>query len=140
MPRSKKVYWTIRVLALGLGLFFVYAGGKKLFLPPAPRTGGPSTVPPEFIELIKALKSTGFYMEMVGWFQFIAGGLMLARPTVLIGALMLIPVTFNIFVIHIGLDNRVGEFVFTGALFLANAVVVFYHRDHLIVRKSQLPS
>lgn len=123
--------WILAVLAIGLGLFFVYAGGKKLFLPPAPRPDGPSAVPQEFIDLIRALKAAGPYMTMVGLVQFISGLMLLVRPTRLIGALMLLPVTFNIFAIHLMLDDRVGEFVFTGFLLVVNGAVVLAYLGRL---------
>lgn len=120
----------LTVIAIALGLFFMYAGGKKIFLPPAPRPDGVSTVPQAFIDLIRALKAAGPFMYMVGWLQFIAGALLLIRPTRLLGALLLAPITFNIFVIHVLLDNRWDEYLLTGLLLAANLLIVFsyFHR------------
>jgi hypothetical protein len=126
------------VAAVLLGLFFIYAGGKKLFFP-APRPEGISTVPQEFIDLIRALKATGYYMEMVGWFQLIAGILLLYRPTMLIGAWLLAPVTFNIFTIHLALDNRWDEYVLTGVLFTINAWIVLYYIKNLWLKRVTAP-
>lgn len=121
----------LTAVALALGLFFMYAGGKKIFLPPAPRPEGISTVPQEFIDLIRALKAAGPYMLMVGWIQFVAGAMLIIRPTRLLGALLLAPITFNIFAIHLMLDNRPGEYLFTGLLLAANLIVVFSHFKRL---------
>lgn len=121
-------------LAIALGLFFIYAGGKKLFITPAPRPAGAvSTVPQEFIDLIRAFKSTGYFMLMVGWFQLIAGLLLLYRKTILIGALILLPITWNIFSIHVALDNRVDEYVLTGLLFAGNVAIVLSYFSKLII-------
>lgn len=123
--------WALRIIGIALGLFFIYAGAKKLFLPPAPRTGGPTTIPPEFIDLIKALKSSSYFMIMVAWFQLISGVLLIWDKTRLIGALLLIPITFNIFAMHVVLDNRWDENLFTGLLLLANVWLIIPHLPNL---------
>jgi uncharacterized membrane protein YphA (DoxX/SURF4 family) len=121
----------LNIIGLALGLFFIYAGAKKLFLPPAPRTGGSGTVPPEFIDLIKALKASGYFMIMVAWFQLISGSLLIWTKTRLIGALLLLPITFNIFTMHVILDNRWDENLLTGLLFLANIWLVLPYLPQL---------
>jgi len=121
----------LTAVAVALGLFFMYAGGKKIFLPPAPRPDGVSAVPREFIDLVRALKAAGPYMLMVGWIQFVAGAMLIFRPTRLLGALLLAPITFNIFAIHLMLDNRPGEYLFTGLLLAANLIVVFSYFKRL---------
>jgi len=128
---SKQKNILLTAVAVALGLFFMYAGGKKVFLPPTPRPEGVSTVPREFIDLIRALKAAGPYMLMVGWIQFVAGAMLIIRPTRLLGALLLAPITFNIFAIHLMLDNRPGEYLFTGLLLAANLIVVFSHFKRL---------
>ncbi|MCA1761433.1 MAG: hypothetical protein LC664_00325 [Flavobacteriales bacterium] len=123
----------LRLVAVLLGLFFIYAGAKKLFVPPEPRTDGHSTVPAEFIDLIRAFKGSGYFMIMVAWFQLTAGALLLWKRTMLIGALLLLPVTFNIFAIHVALDNRMGEYIFTGILLAANSAIVLTYLRQLIL-------
>lgn len=124
-----------RIVAIALGLFFIYAGGKKLFLPPAPRPEGPSSIPSEFIYLIKALKASGYFMVVVAWSQLVAGCLLLWKRTELIGSLLLAPITFNIFIMHVMIDNRPDENIFTGFLFFANAILVFQYFNRLIIAK-----
>lgn len=128
----------IQVIGIALGLFFIYAGAKKLFLSPAPRPSGPSTVPAEFIDLIKALKASGYFMIMVAWFQLLSGVLLLWGKTRLTGALALLPITFNIFVMHLILDNRWDENLLTGTLFLANVAIVLPFLPNLIDPKWRL--
>ncbi len=121
---EKQRAWGLALICTALGLFFVYAGGKKIFLPPAPRPEGPAAVPQAFIDLIRALKAAGPYMTMIGWLQFIAGILLLMPRTRLMGALLLAPITFNIFVFHLLLDDRWGEYLFTGSLLFINLFIV----------------
>jgi len=128
----------IQLIGILLGLFFIYAGAKKLFLPPAPRPTGPTTIPAEFIDLIKALKVSGYFMVMVAWFQLISGLLLLWTKTRLIGALALVPITFNIFIMHLILDNRWDENVLTGTLFIANVLIILPYLPNLIDPKWRL--
>ncbi|HKK40187.1 MAG TPA: hypothetical protein VJ949_12270 [Cryomorphaceae bacterium] len=131
MKKALNNHWVLRIIGVALGLFFIYAGAKKLFIAPAPRTGGPSTVPAEFIDLIRALKTSGYFMIMVAWFQLTSGVLLIWDKTRLIGALALLPITFNIFVMHVILDNRWDENLLTGVLFLANVWVILPHLPRL---------
>ena len=133
MISQKRLQLIVQIAAILLGLFFVYAGGKKLFLPPAPRGTGPSTLPPEFIDLLKALSASGYFMVMVAWFQLCSGILLLFRKTHVLGALLLLPVTFNIFVIHVALDNRIYEYFFTGFLLLVNVTILIPHLNKFLI-------
>lgn len=132
-PRHKQ--WLIDALAIALGLFFIYAGGKKVFFSNAPRPAGGVPAPQEFIDLIKALRATGFYLTLVGWLQLLAGIALLPRLSRLLGALLLAPITFNIFIFHLVLDNRWNEYLFTGSLLLVNMLIILAYFPQLLVRK-----
>lgn len=137
---DKQPAWGLALICAGLDLFFIYAGGKKIFLPPAPRPDGPSAVPQAFIDLIRALKAAGPYMTMIGWLQFIAGGLLLVPRTRLMGALLLAPITFNIFVFHLLLDDRWDEYILTGSLLFVNLFIVGCYLDRLWLSPNRIAS
>ncbi len=138
MTKARKKEIVLTVASVALGLFFIYAGSKKVFFPPAPRSGGPSTVPVEFIDLIRALKATGYFMIVVAWTQMISGLLLLWKKTRLLGALLLLPVSFQIFTIHLALDNRVDEYILTGFLFLINVLLILPYLGRLIINQNQI--
>jgi len=134
--KGRKLEIILTVASIALGLFFIYAGSKKVFFPHAPRGASPFTVPSEFIDLIKALKATGYFMIVVAWTQIISGLLLIWKKTRLLGALLLLPVSFQIFTIHLALDNRVDEYILTGVLFLINILIILPYIGRLIITQN----
>lgn len=146
MPGTSVIYRNIIrinhfILSVFLAVFFIYAGVKK-FIPKPPSTKPVNNEeivkafeenkfesPVTFRMAIKALKTSNFLM-MVGVLQILSGILILIPPTRLIGLLMLLPVTVNVFCFHFFMDNRPDENIETGFLLILNILLVgFYYKN-----------
>ncbi len=125
---------------ISLGIFFVYAGTKKFIPKPAKPVNNESLIkalendmlePPVSFKLtMKSFRQSGFIF-LVGSLQIVSGLLMLFRYTRLIGLLMLLPVTINIFSLHVFMDNRPDENYETGFYLFANLVLMLYYLKSL---------
>ncbi|KAA5536108.1 hypothetical protein F0919_00100 [Taibaiella lutea] len=123
------------ILSAGLALFFIYAGVKKFL--PKEQTPNPSAKselvaaiqndhyasPVPFKLAVKMLKVSGF-LKMVGVLQILSGLLILFPKTRLGGLIFLLPVTLNIFFIHLFMDNRMDENIETGIFFTLNLLLL----------------
>lgn len=110
-----------------LGALFIYKGINKHYLSPCKVFGPESTIPLEYQQVITNMCQSGM-LKVVGFFQIIAGLFLLIPRTRLFGAIVLLPVIFNIFILHLFLDNRPEELVETGIpLALTLYIIVYYY-------------
>lgn len=127
-------------LAIALAIFFMYAGSKKFMSSHRPVdiekqiqlaekvANNQFESPTTFTLTMKSMKSSGF-LYVVGVLQLLAGLLLLFPKTRLIGSGVLLPVTLNIFLLHLFMDNRMSENIETGAILMVNVLVLaFYWR------------
>lgn len=127
-------------LAIALAIFFMYAGSKKFMSSHRPVdiekqiqlaekvANNQFESPTTFTLTMKSMKSSGF-LYVVGVLQLLAGLLLLFPKTRLIGSGVLLPVTLNIFLLHLFMDNRISENIETGAILMVNVLVLaFYWR------------
>ena len=77
-----------------------------------------------------ALYQSGVYWNFIGICQVTAAVLLLIPRTATLGALIYLPIIFNIFVITISLDFR-GTPVITGLMLLATLYLLFWDYDKL---------
>jgi len=130
------------ILSIGLGLFFMYAGAKK-FIPKPPRQDANAKTelvtavqnddysnPTTFKLAVKMLKVSGF-LKMVGVLQILSGLLILLPKTRLGGLIFLLPITLNIFCIHLFMDNRMDENIETGLFFALNLLLLLAYSKKL---------
>jgi uncharacterized membrane protein YphA (DoxX/SURF4 family) len=123
---QKKISYVIAILAIVLGLFFMYKGLRKHFLSPCKVYDATSTIPLAYQQVITGMCQSGM-LKVVGFFQILSGLLLLIPRTRLFGAIMLLPIIFNIFCLHLFLDNRPEELVETGIPLAINlAILVLY--------------
>jgi uncharacterized membrane protein YphA (DoxX/SURF4 family) len=130
------------ILSIGLALFFIYSGIQKFIpRPPSSKPVDNSSYieafqqdkfenPLNFKMGVKALKASGF-LKMVGVLQILSGLLIIIPAFRLIGLLILLPVTVNIFCFHFFMDNRISENIETGAFLLLNIILVAYYSKQL---------
>lgn len=114
------------LLGAALGVFFIYKGVDKHFLSPCKVYGPDSTLPQDYMNLMNALCSSGF-TKVTGFFEVLAGLLLIFQRTRLLGAILLMPVITTIFLFHLLIDNRPHELVETGIPLAATLLILMYH-------------
>ena len=114
------------LLGAALGAFFIYKGIDKHFLSPCKVYGPDSTLPQDYMNLMGALCGSGF-TKVVGFFEVLAGVLLIFPRTRLAGVFVLLPIIINIFLFHALIDNRPDELIETGIPLGATLVLFFYH-------------
>lgn len=126
------------IVVLLFGAFFIYAGVKK-FIPKDRPANEQAQVelgqavssdvfekPDTFKLTMKSMKKSGF-LKVVGVLQILAGLLMILPRTRLIGLGVLLPITANIFLLHLLMDNRMDENIETGIYLLVNLLLILYY-------------
>lgn len=130
------------LLAVCLAAFFIYAGTKK-FTP----KNRPVNVemqqemgqqisdsnyksPTTFKLTTKSMSESGF-LKVVGLLQILSGLLIFIPKTRLMGLGVLLPVTINIFLLHLFMDNRPDENIETGLFLGLNLVLIIYYWKRL---------
>lgn len=116
----------ILVLATLLGGFFMYKGITKHFIKPCKVFGPESTIPLAYQQVITAFCQSGFF-KVVGAIQALSGLLLVLPRTRLLGAALLLPVTINMFLIHLFLDNRPEELWETGIPLVMTMLIIVLH-------------
>lgn len=118
----------IVTLSIILGLFFIYKGVNKHFLSPCKVYDETSTIPLAYQQVITGMCQSGM-LKVVGFFQVLSGVLLLIPRTRLFGAIVLLPIIFNIFALHLFLDNRPEELLETGIpLAFTLFIIGFYYK------------
>lgn len=74
------------------------------------------------------LKQTGYFWAFLGVSELLVGLLLISQRFSLIGAIMSVPITLNIFLFHVFLEfDEMGEVVFTFLFLFSSFYVIFYH-------------
>lgn len=132
--KTKAIKLLIIGIRLGLGLLFVYAGIQK-FKPEEPKAttevaATAKQLPPNVVKIkayIGGLKQTGYFWPMLGIAEIVCGLLLLSQVYALLGAVMLIPLTLNIFLFEVYLGDGDPVELFThGVYFVANIILLIY--------------
>ena len=119
-----------------LGVFFIYKGIDKLpiKLKEVSQEEIISTIiekesyeaPVGYKITMNTMRQSGF-LRMISFFQILAGILMIIPKTRLAGLLMLLPIIFNIFFMHVFFDNRMDENILTGSILAINLVLCTFY-------------
>ncbi|TRX58427.1 DoxX family protein [Fulvivirga sp. M361] len=126
----------IVVIRFSLGTLFVFGGVQK-FVPKSPRqkTEVVQQLPDHVIKIkafIGGLKQTGYFWPMLGVVEILCGILLVSQYLALLGAIVLLPITINIFLFHLFLEpHEPGELLLTALYLLANVVIISYHYPKL---------
>lgn len=125
------------ILTIALALFFLNAGIKK-FMPKDLKAIDQEELVEQIIVknsyeapvgyklTMNTMRQSGF-LKMIGVFQILAAVIMLIPRFRLAGLLLLLPIIFNIFFMHVYMDNRLHENVETGILLGVNVLLVLYY-------------
>lgn len=142
MNKKQILSYIHAVLAVILAAFFINAGAKK-FMPkpikPVDQTElvqqiveQQSYAPPLGYKLtMNTMRQSGF-LKMIGIFQLLAALLIIIPRTRLLGLLLLLPIIFNIFFIHVFMDNRMHENVETGILLGINLLLLVFYAKQIL--------
>tara|TARA_B100001758_G_scaffold105218_1_gene90117 strand:- start:31946 stop:32386 length:441 start_codon:yes stop_codon:yes gene_type:complete len=135
----KKIIHTL--LTITLGLFFIYKGVDKMpiKLKELSKDEIISTIieknsyeaPVGYKITMNTMRQSGF-LRLIAVFQIIAGILMIIPKTRMAGLLLLLPIIFNIFFMHVFFDNRMHENIETGILLLTTVVLCSYYYKRII--------
>ena len=129
------LHTTLTVL---LAIFFMYKGIDKLpiKLKDISKDEIVSTIidnnsyeaPVGYKITMNTMRQSGF-LRMISIFQILAGILMIIPKTRMLGLLILLPIIFNIFFMHVFFDNRMHENLETGILLALNVgLCSFYYK------------
>ena len=78
------------------------------------------------------LQQSGYFWQLLGLCEFIFGLLLLFKKTVFFGALMLLSITLNIFLLHLFLQPyEVGELLYSASLLAINLFLVLRRKELL---------
>jgi len=119
-----------------LGVFFIYKGVDKM--PIKLKDISKEEITTTIIEnksyeapvgykiTMNTMRQSGF-LRLIAFFQILAGILMIVPKTRLMGLLILLPIIFNIFFMHVFFDNRIDENIVTGILLMTNLILCSYY-------------
>ena len=72
------------------------------------------------------MEQTGFYWNFIGYYQIVFGFLLLFNRTTVLSALLIMPVTINIFLVSIALNMK-GTPIITVLMLLANIFLILWN-------------
>ena len=110
---------------LFLGIIFFSSGMAKLT-----HGGFIGIIGPVWLEERLATYGLGLFAQFVGWCQLLIGSLLLSQRFAVIGAIMLVPMLANIFVVTVSLEWRGTPYV-NAVLLAMNAFLLWDYRDRL---------
>ncbi len=132
----KKIIHTI--LTIALGIFFIYKGVDKIPIKLKDISKeeiietiieqGSYEAPVGYKITMNTMRQSGF-LRLISAFQILAGILMIIPKTRMAGLLLLLPIIFNIFFMHVFFDDRMHENIETGILlFITLALSSYYYK------------
>jgi hypothetical protein len=118
-------------MKIGLGLAFITSGIRKL--PGVKFTSIPISDPVGLF--FEGMHVTGFYWNFIGYYQILAGIILMTPWWKKLTPLLIFPVTINIFLVSISLHMR-GTPVITSLMVLGNLYLILWHlRSYLPILK-----
>ena len=135
----KKIIHTI--LTITLGIFFIYKAIDKMPIKLKDISKeeiietiieqGSYEAPVGYKITMNTMRQSGF-LRLISAFQILAGILMLIPKTRMLGLLLLLPIIFNIFFMHVFFDNRMHENIETGILLALNLGLCSYYYKQVL--------
>ena len=124
------------IFSILLGIFFIYKGIDKMpiKLKDISKEEIVNTIidkqsyeaPVGYKITMNTMRQSGF-LRLIAIFQILAGILMIIPKTRLAGLLILLPIIFNIFFMHVFFDNRIDENIVTGIILTINLLLCSYY-------------
>tara|TARA_B100001059_G_scaffold172826_1_gene173008 strand:- start:2708 stop:3139 length:432 start_codon:yes stop_codon:yes gene_type:complete len=129
------------LLSIVLGLFFIYKGAGKLSSDKLKTLDkqqveeyiieNDSYAPPVGYKIVMNTFKQSGYLAFVSIFQIVAGILIIIPVTRLAGLLLLLPIIFNIFFMHIFFDDRLDENIITGSLLILTIFLCGFYMKNI---------
>ena len=129
------------ILSIGLGLFFIYKGTVKLSSDKLKTLDkklveeyiieNDSYAPPVGYKIVMNTFKQSGYLAFVSIFQIVAGILIIIPVTRLAGLLLLLPIIFNIFFMHIFFDDRLDENITTGSILIITIFLCGFYMKNI---------
>ena len=129
------------ILSIGLGLFFIYKGVGKLSSDKLKTLDkklveeyiieNDSYAPPVGYKIVMNTFKQSGYLAFVSIFQIVAGILIIIPVTRLAGLLLLLPIIFNIFFMHIFFDDRLDENITTGSILIITIFLCGFYMKNI---------
>ena len=129
------------ILSIVLGLFFIYKGTGKLSSDKLKTLDkklveeyiieNDSYAPPVGYKIVMNTFKQSGYLAFVSIFQIVAGILIIIPLTRLAGVLLLLPIIFNIFFMHIFFDNRLDENITTGSILILTIFLCSFYMKNI---------
>lgn len=129
------------ILSIGLGIFFIYKGVSKLSSDKLKTIDkklvseyiieNDSYAPPVGYKIVMNTFKQSGYLAFVSIFQIVAGLLIIIPLTRLAGLLLLLPIIFNIFFMHVFFDNRIGENIVTGGILMLTLFLCSFYQKNI---------
>ena len=113
------IYWFIKIT---LGLTFITSGLRKL--PNIKFTELPITNPVGLF--FEGMHAAGFYWNFIGYYQILVGLLLMTKWFSKVTPLLILPVTFNIFLVSVSLHMK-GTILITSCMLLGNLYLVLWY-------------
>ena len=114
-------YWFLKIT---MGLTFVASGLRKM--PGVKFTEIPIDNPIGLF--FEGMYATGFYWNFVGYYQIAVGILLMLNWYKALSPVLIMPVTFNIFLVSVSL-NMTGTPFITTCMLLANLYLILWHME-----------
>ena len=121
--RSTRIFWIFYwFLKITMGLTFVSSGIRKL--PGVKFTQLPIENPVGLF--FEGMYVTGFYWNFIGYYQIVTGLLLMTPWLKRLSPLLILPVTFNIWLVSLSLHMKGTPFI-TSMMLLANLFLIMWH-------------
>ncbi|WP_245942255.1 DoxX family protein [Algoriphagus chordae] len=126
--KQNKWHWIFQIICrILLAYAFIIAGMVKIL---GERFASGLSVIHPMGAYLEALHHTGYYYTFIGYAQLTAGILLLIPGTVLMGALLYLPIILNIWILSFAV-RFVGSYVTSPLMVLANLYLLAWHYDKL---------
>lgn len=120
------------IAQLSLGSLFVYAGVRKFIPSPARKSSSTELVPgstkEQMIKFIGGLKANSYFWPFLGIVEIVAGLLLASQFFAVGGAILLTPITLNIFLFHLFLKPEDVTGGIMSGLYLLGSILIILRK------------
>lgn len=120
------------IAQLSLGSLFVYAGVRKFIPSPARKSSSTELVPgstkEQMIKFIGGLKANSYFWPFLGIVEIVAGLLLVSQFFAVGGAILLTPITLNIFLFHLFLKPEDVTGGIMSGLYLLGSILIILRK------------